>query len=77
MPAVRCYSVLPPTLPALTLSLLFSMFLQRLERLLGVSGPNADKKRAKLSRELEVEDGLGDEFGAFLTDLDRIAEVIK
>lgn len=48
---------------------------QRLERLLGISGPNADKKRVKLSRELEVEDGLGDEFGAFLSDLDRISEV--
>lgn len=40
-----------------------------------MTGPNADKKRAKLSRELEVEDGLGDEFGAFLSDLDRLSEV--
>lgn len=51
------------------------LLFQRLERLLGVTGPNAAKKRAKLSRELEVEDGLGDEFGAFLSDLDRVSEV--
>lgn len=48
---------------------------QRLERLLGVSGPNSKKKRAKLEREIEVEDGMGDDFGAFLSDLDRIADV--
>lgn len=48
---------------------------QRLERLLGVSGPNAKKKRAKLEREIEEEDGMGDEFGAFLSDLDRIGDV--
>lgn len=40
-----------------------------------MSGPNAKKKRAKLEREIEVEDGMGDEFGAFLSDLDRIADV--
>lgn len=48
---------------------------QRLERLLGVSGPNSKKKRAKLEREIAVEDGMGDDFGAFLSDLDRIADV--
>eukprot|EP00752_Nemacystus_decipiens_P010268 g9151.t1 len=51
--------------------------LKRLERLLGVTGPNAKKKRAKLEREIEVEDGMGDEFGAFLSDLDRIADVVE
>lgn len=40
-----------------------------------MTGPNAKKKRAKLAREIEVEDGMGDEFGAFLSDLDRIGEV--
>eukprot|EP00953_Heterococcus_sp_UTEX-ZZ885_P009230 5459-Heterococcus_DN1.PRE.2 len=34
----------------------------RLERLLGVKGPNADKKKAKLNRELAEQDGLGDDF---------------
>ncbi|CAN0452634.1 unnamed protein product [Ectocarpus sp. 12 AP-2014] len=51
--------------------------LKRLERLLGVAGPNAKKKRAKLAREIEVEDGMGDEFGAFLSDLDRIGEFVE
>eukprot|EP00903_Cladosiphon_okamuranus_P014969 g13855.t1 len=50
--------------------------LKRLERLLGVTGPNAKKKLAKLEREIEVEDGMGDDFGAFLADLDRIADVV-
>lgn len=50
--------------------------LQRLERLLGVTGPNAKKKKAKLEKELEQEDGLGDDFGAFLAGLDRIGEVL-
>ncbi|CAM9283852.1 unnamed protein product, partial [Choristocarpus tenellus] len=49
--------------------------MKRLERLLGVHGPNATKKRKKLQRELEVDDGLGDDFGSFLTDLDRIGEM--
>lgn len=49
--------------------------MQRLERLLGVSGPNAKKKRAKLEREMEVDDGMGDDFGAFLSGLDHISEV--
>jgi nucleolar MIF4G domain-containing protein 1 len=44
----------------------------RLERLLGVKGPNADKKKAKLNRELAEQDGLGDDFGAFLEGLDAI-----
>ncbi|CBN78669.1 conserved unknown protein [Ectocarpus siliculosus] len=51
--------------------------LKRLERLLGVTGPNAKKKRSKLAREIEVEDGMGDEFGAFLSDLDRIGEFVE
>lgn len=50
---------------------------QRLERLLGVNGPSAEKKRAKLNRELEEEDGLGPDFGAFLAGLDRLAEVTR
>jgi nucleolar MIF4G domain-containing protein 1 len=45
----------------------------RLERLLGVKGPNADKKKAKLNRELAEQDGLGDDFGAFLEGLDAIS----
>lgn len=67
-------AVLPACLPgrSVTSSVLLR---QRLERLLGVSGPNAKKKRAKLEREIEVEDGMGDEFGAFLSDLDRITDV--
>ncbi|CAM9595920.1 unnamed protein product, partial [Discosporangium mesarthrocarpum] len=48
--------------------------MKRLERLLGVHGPNAAKKRSKLQRELGVEDGLGEDFGSFLDDLDRIGE---
>lgn len=40
-----------------------------------MSGPNSKKKRAKLEREIEVEDGMGDEFGAFLSGLDGITEV--
>lgn len=60
---------------ALTFPTLCPRLSQRLERLLGVSGPNAKKKRAKLEREIEVEDGMGDEFGAFLSDLDRIGDV--
>lgn len=40
-----------------------------------MSGPNAKKKRAKLEREMEVDDGMGDDFGAFLSGLDHISEV--
>lgn len=54
---------------------MYIMYVQRLERLLGVSGTAAKKKRAKLDREIEVEDGMGDEFGAFLSGLDRISKV--
>lgn len=44
----------------------------RLEKLLGIKGPDASKKREKLNRELAEKDGLGDDFGSFLESLDSI-----
>lgn len=40
-----------------------------------MSGPNAKKKRAKLEKEMAVEDGMGEDFGEFLSGLDRITKV--